>query len=157
MIEDLLALAAKLAQEDGEVGCRRAVSTAYYAAFHALCRLVARELVGDTATDAVFYEGVYRTLDHKISDSQPRFAITERGEEIRTALRQLREQRVNADYLPEMYSVSSANVVATLQLARTVVDLISNLPPQDARKLALSLAIDVKVRSRERFRTALER
>lgn len=47
-----------------EVVLRRAVSCAYYAVFHALCRLCADELVGSTAASKD-RNAVYRSIDHK--------------------------------------------------------------------------------------------
>jgi uncharacterized protein (UPF0332 family) len=43
---------------------RRAVSTAYYAAFHALMRVCADALLPDQRRETAEYERVYRALDH---------------------------------------------------------------------------------------------
>ena len=43
---------------------RRAVSTAYYAAFHALMRTCADTLLPEGSRDTAEYERVYRALDH---------------------------------------------------------------------------------------------
>lgn len=43
---------------------RRAVSTAYYAVFHALAKLCAEALLKDASRDDDAYSKVYRALDH---------------------------------------------------------------------------------------------
>ncbi len=66
MVERLLSLAEDLQSQDvrSAVFRRRAVSTAYYAVFHALARLCADELIGKNGRSSRDYERVYRALDH---------------------------------------------------------------------------------------------
>jgi hypothetical protein len=67
MYDDLLDIAARLATlEEGRprrTSLRRAISSAYYALFHALAALCANELVG-YSKHWDFYSPIYRTLDH---------------------------------------------------------------------------------------------
>lgn len=152
MIDELLDLA--LLQAKGNaIEQRRAISTAYYAAFHALCRLVAAQLVGDPSSDPALYEGVYRSLDHKLADRQIRFAATTATEEVRVALHELRERRADADYRPGSYAVTQDHVIETILRAKWVVDQLAALNDATARKLAISLAVELKARSAERQRS----
>lgn len=67
MVDDLLDLAEHLAQLEPtrpkQASLRRAVSTAYYALFHALAGLCADELIGWDKPWSVFTP-IYRSLDH---------------------------------------------------------------------------------------------
>jgi hypothetical protein len=148
--EDLLDLAAASAAENTNAGRRRAVSTAYYAAFHALCGLVAAQIVGDADADADLFEGVYRSVEHRFSDNPTRFAVSSATEEIRLTLRELRERRADADYRPDFYRVTTDYVADTLGLARRLIATLATLDHETSRKLAISLAIEIKPRSRQR-------
>lgn len=150
MNEDFLKLAAANAAEGTNAGRRRAISTAYYAAFHAICRLVADRIVGEPDPDMELYENVYRSVEHRFSDHQGRFAISEETEMIRIALRELRERRAEADYRSERFHVSLEHVVDTLNLAKDILTRLAVLDQDTSRKLAISLFIEPKPRSRQR-------
>ena len=67
LVNDLLELADGLARQSGrpsfrQAVLRRAVSTAYYALFHALCTVCSDGLVRWSRTDLV--DRTYRSLDH---------------------------------------------------------------------------------------------
>lgn len=58
------ALANSDEQRPTEASLRRAVSTAYYALFQALCKTCASRLVGDDAPWEI-YTPIFRSLDHR--------------------------------------------------------------------------------------------
>lgn len=151
MTEDLLDIAAASASENNNAGRRRAVSTAYYAAFHALCDLVAKQIVGEAAADTDLFEGVYRSVEHRFSDNPTRFAVSPETEVIRLTLRELRERRADADYRPDFYRIPADYVADTLGLARKLVAMLAILDHETSRKLAISVAIDIKPRSKPRL------
>ena len=67
LVGDLLSLADGLARQKGrpslrQAAFRRAVSTAYYALFHALCTICCDGLIRWSRTDLV--DRTYRALDH---------------------------------------------------------------------------------------------
>ena len=69
MHADLLQLARDLADQQGEssAAARRAISTAYYAFFHALSGDFADLLVGDRESQPRVWAAVYRQLDHGVA------------------------------------------------------------------------------------------
>ena len=68
--DDLIELADHLARRDTrrpkQISLRRAISTAYYAVFHALAALCAEELVGRSKSWELFTP-IYRSLDHSVA------------------------------------------------------------------------------------------
>jgi hypothetical protein len=82
---------------------RRAVSTAYYAVFQALCAMCADTLVGWSKPWEAFTP-VFRALDHARAAQtllQPSLATTSELQRFGQAFRQLQEAREWADYSPE--------------------------------------------------------
>ena len=123
-----------------EANLRRAVSTAYYAAFHALSQSFADSLVGPVATPSAreHWVNAYRTLNHrqvrnKLNDGERmagfpgpirRFAIT---------FVELQDQRHSADYDPD----ASFNLQEVQQLVNDAQDAIDafNAASEDERRL----------------------
>ena len=85
---------------------RRAVSTAYYAMFHALCQSNADTLVGPSPSgpDPELWLDTYRTLEHRAAKNRLASSISSRQDPaIRNFARtfgSMQEQRINADYDP---------------------------------------------------------
>lgn len=166
MIEALLELAEELARQ-GTAGSpgrredrirravfrRRAVSTAYYAVFHALTRLCAKELLSRSKPATDEYELVYRALNHgPLKDAFNREPlrtvpslkqIGERVIELQTA-RNLADYvpmgRFNksraADEKPKPPTLSCRKLVSS---AKSTTRLIDSLSPDDRRTLAVYL------------------
>jgi uncharacterized protein (UPF0332 family) len=67
MVDRLFAAAEDLLQSKSRSAAyrRRAVSTAYYAVFHALAKLCAETLLPTTESDNEAYSKIYRALDHR--------------------------------------------------------------------------------------------
>lgn len=142
--EGLLELAESLAIEGARSRAmkRRAVSTAYYAAFHALVRLCADELAGIARRRTPEYERLYRALDH----SQLRTAFISaplKGHSTLSPLGdivvKLQTERNRADYLPPQSLFSASQCVDLIQLARDFVGLLERLDNSERRTLSIYL------------------
>lgn len=142
----LLMLAESSNRDDGGLASRRrAVSTAYYAVFHALARLCAEEFVGvdpSTRTPAD-YERVYRAVEHGSMKSKflntPRELDTIRQIGNRFVL--LQSKRHDADYRPTDFHFTEAESSDLIEAARYAIDLIDSLSSPDRRALAVRLVI----------------
>ena len=145
MVDDLLDAAEELllAKSDSAAFRRRAVSTAYYAAFHAVVGLCAETFASDAARTDTAYIRVYRALDHgpmanafsqaPLRD-HPIFRAT--GQ----LIVQLKEERHLADYAPPDRSLfPAAQVRASIDQARLIVDTLQDLDLNNRRLLATCL------------------
>ena len=107
---------------------RRAVSTAYYAVFQALCTACADRLVGRRQPWDV-YTPVFRALDHYATTQalrQPSFATTPELHRLGSLLKDLQSVREWADYNPEPrpdYRPGTNDSSFTRQEALRLVDL----------------------------------
>ncbi len=145
--EDLLEIAEHLARRDPtrprEVSLRRAISSAYYAVFHALALLCADQLVGWRRPWQVFTP-IYRSLEHgtakrlleknsaaKIFGSE----VAEIGE--RFGL--LQQWRHTADYHPEPLELGQVETLELIELARRAVEALTALPNETKLLLAVHL------------------
>lgn len=148
MVERLLWLADQLSRQSAELKSpvveRRAVSTAYYAVFHALASLCTEELldVDDGTKNASEYERVYRALDHgplktafksaPLKDLAPLNAIGERVVE-------LQSERIRSDYLPSGRLYKKTECGRLVRSAKSTVEMITQLSANDRRTLAVYL------------------
>jgi len=122
---------------------RRAVSTAYYAVFHALAKSCADCLLpsSDGTTDE--YSRVYRALEHGTLKSafgreplKDRLTLRKIGDLVVP----LQSERHRADYLPPLRNVFSQREAKKLvDQARQAVVEIEALSPEDRRTLATYL------------------
>jgi uncharacterized protein (UPF0332 family) len=144
--DDLLELAEHLARRETrrpkQATLRRAISTAYYALFHALAYLCADQLVGWNKPWEVFTP-IYRTLDH--STARRLFVQDRNGEtygedvaEIGRSFVVLQQQRYAADYDPE-FSSSREKTLELIQLARQAVEAMLSLNTEKQLLLAVHL------------------
>ena len=107
---DLLKTARQLLRSAGERGrprqanLRRAVSTAYYATFHALCHMCADVFTGTRQETRKAWRQVYRALEHNHAGRMCRHqGITQFPIELIrfcSAFKHLQEKREEADYDP---------------------------------------------------------
>lgn len=124
---------------------RRAVSTAYYAAFHAMAKLCADYLVGFTQQSDPDYARVYRALEHgpmKQAFGQSPLKDNPKLRKIGVNIVKLQAERFRADYLPpttDLFSLTEAQEL--VDLAREVVAEIedSESRSDDSRTLAVNL------------------
>jgi uncharacterized protein (UPF0332 family) len=121
---------------------RRAVSTAYYAVFHALAKVCADNLLQPVERASDEYERVYRALNHgtlkeafKQKDSPLR--NRENLRKLGDLIVPLRSERLRADYLPPIKNVFSREQAEELvEQARRAVAEIDLLNDEDRRALA---------------------
>ena len=98
---------------------RRAVSTNYYAMFHALCRLNADTLVGRQNMNTPAWVKVYRALDHGQAKSRWNTVHSHFDRELRRFAKlfcQLQAKRHAADYDPS----------AVIQRKEVLIDLMAS-------------------------------
>jgi hypothetical protein len=166
MIEALLEVADELARQgtDGSsvrredrmrrsVFRRRAVSTAYYAVFHALMRLCTKELLGSSKPETAEYEIVYRALNHgplKDAFNRGPLRTVPSLKRIGDRVIELQTARNLADYLPmgrfnktrAADEKPKAPILSCRKLvtsARSTVQMIDSLSPDNRRTLAVHL------------------
>jgi hypothetical protein len=144
MVQSLLRLADDTAKGGPQNATfkRPAVSTAYYAVFHAVAELCAREILGGARTGSYEYERVYRALEHgslKSVFNNPPLSLNPHFKAIGALVVQLQAERHRSDYLPmrRLYSVKTC--AQHLASARLAVSLLENLGREDRKTLAVTL------------------
>jgi hypothetical protein len=151
MHDDLLDIAARLAQLDEgkprQTSLRRAISSAYYALFHALARLCANHLVGWSKPWEV-YSPIYRTMDHGRAKEAFRRISSTRGRHIAfigETFILLQERRHWADYDPSPFRIGQAKTLGRdetrdlIEQARQAITQIESLSAEDSLFLAAQL------------------
>ena len=124
---------------------RRAVSTAYYAVFHALAKLCADYVTRSARRATDEYGRVYRSLEHgvlKNAFAQPPLKDNQKLSDIGAIVVRLQAERHRADYLPPIAGIFSRDIAQELvEQAREAVAELESLKPQnkDCRTLATSL------------------
>lgn len=145
MHDDLLDIASRLARlEEGkprQASLRRAISSTYYALFHALAALCANKLVGYSKPWNI-YAPIYRTLDHgKAKDVFKRMS-TGHGTEI-AGIGQtfilLQEQRHAADYDPSPLRIGRAETLDLIERARQAISRLDALSDDEHLMIATQL------------------
>lgn len=119
---------------------KRAISTAYYAMFHALCGSNA-DVVSGLSTDLQTRESwtrTYRSLDHgpaKQRMSQGAGTMEPAVQQFATVFAQLQQQRRLADYDPHS-KYSREQVLNLIDAAETATEDLMNTAPVSRRPLA---------------------
>ena len=145
MVERLLALAEELAENSGKSLTlrRRAVSTAYYAVFHALAKLCAHELLGDRIDlRSQEYIRVYRSLEHgtlKTAFNAPPLNRVVTLQKIGSSVVELQSERIRSDYLPPQSLYTRDQCRDLVESAKSAIGAIAALSQGDRRSLAVSL------------------
>jgi hypothetical protein len=145
MVERLLALAEELAEKSGKSLTlrRRAVSTAYYAVFHALAKLCADELLGarfDMRSEE--YIRVYRSLEHgalKTAFKAPPLNRVAALQKIGNRVVELQSERIRSDYLPPQSLYTLGKCRDLVESAKSAAGAIAALSQSDRRSLAVHL------------------
>ncbi|MEI6398780.1 MAG: HEPN domain-containing protein [Pseudomonadota bacterium] len=149
MIDELLDLAEELAERDEAIAKRKAISMAYYAAFHALCELVADALVEDK--ESPLYSKIYRHIEHGIIDKSGAFSLDDKPyetmNEVRDQLRNLRQRRETSDYSPFVQS-EILDAQDAITRGHIVVRLIRSIGLENRRELALNIILGNSKKSR---------
>ena len=133
--DDLLAVARRLARSQPnkpkQAYLRRAVSTAYYALFHALANLCADELVGRSKSKTDAWRLTYRALQHGYAkDVLKQNAVRQLDpdlEKFANAFVTLQEVRHEADYDPHR-SFSRPEALSLIAQARRGVRALDAVP-----------------------------
>lgn len=154
MIEQrLLIVADELCRKTGrrprEAFMRRAVSTAYYAVFHALARMCADELIGGGKAKGEAWGRAYRTLEHRTAKqallSSDAASIAPAILEIGRAFANLQEKRHDADYNPAFFGFYYDETRAQVEIARKAIRDLNELASD--RRQALAALIVFKPRA----------
>jgi hypothetical protein len=126
--------------------CRKAISAAYYAVFHALCECCADCVIGDS-DEARRIEGwllVYRAVDHgharKISDSKEVASIGGQVVTFAQAFIYLQTLRHDVDYNPRN-EVDFWDVASAIGEANRALDALAVAPQADRRAFAALMLV----------------
>ncbi len=145
MHDDLLDIATRLAQlEQGRprrTSLRRAISSAYYALFHALATLCANQLVG-YLKDWDFYVPIYRTLDHARAKEVFKRISGKHGAQIAfigQTFTLLQERRHTADCDPSPFPFGRTETLDLIEQARQAIRRIDDLALDDRLYVATPL------------------
>ena len=119
---------------------RRAISTAYYAVFHALCHMCADAFIGTRAETRKAWQQVYRSLEHNNVRKSCRSGVIENRfpediKELCSIITQLQEKRHEADYDP-FARFLMRDVMEIMAQAETALKLIRNLELKHRRAFA---------------------
>jgi hypothetical protein len=136
MVEELLQIAADLAQRESgrpkQSSLRRSVSTAYYALFHALAELCADSMATYSGGDWDAYTLVYRSLDH--NGAKKIFEKNRDGKllgsdvvELGLIFTQLQAARIKADYVPSPFPFGRSDVSEFIEQARRAISIVGTL------------------------------
>ncbi len=130
---------------------RRAISTAYYALFHALAASNADLIAGHPQSNLSSYawERVYRRLDHGRAQNNLRGILnrlSQTGQSFARTFIDLNEQRNEADYNPNA-SITRYDTLNTISRAQTALGDFAQLSPEERRLLAAQSLFDNRSRS----------
>jgi hypothetical protein len=146
----LIATARDLCRRTGrrprEAFMRRAVSTAYYAMFHALCRLCADTLIGGTHWRTEAWSRVYRGLSHtgakKTLTSQKDLSdLPSEVASFGSVFAWLQQEREIADYDPAPFQRYFGATETLIEQADSAIAGLNHLDDDDRRRLAAMLLI----------------
>jgi uncharacterized protein (UPF0332 family) len=135
---------------------RRAISTAYYAVFHAVAKEAADQLVARTQRDTPRYQQVYKSIEHKrlrnvcedLAKSTPptKYArylpASGLGSElvaVATAVSELQESRNLADY-DSLFRAKTSDVALAIEKARNAVARLSSAD-REQKRIFISLIV----------------
>lgn len=125
---------------------RRAVSTAYYAMFHALCESNADTLVGQSppSPHSDLWIETYRALQHRTAKNRLASYIQLVQEPAMRDFGQLfgtmQQQRISADYNPRARFIRS-EVVTSIGRTEAAINAFYNTPAPTRRRLAIYLLV----------------
>jgi uncharacterized protein (UPF0332 family) len=144
---DLVATAKRLIGVSGkkrprQSDLKRAVSTAYYALFHALCRNCADSFVGGAGADrsTPAWRQAYRAVDHGAAKNQFKNAhvmsrFPQAIEDFGNLFVDLQTERHKADYDPN-HRCNRSDVNSSIAAAETVIKGLAATTIKDRRALA---------------------
>ena len=123
---------------------RRAISSAYYALFHAMAFCCASRLAGSTRSDTAWIQ-TYRALEHGHARNQCNdlSAMRQFPQEVQHFGRTfvyVQSQRQQADYSPDA-SYSRRWVMQTVEEVHDAISAFENVPSADRRAFALHVLL----------------
>ncbi|MYC29641.1 MAG: hypothetical protein F4X65_06065 [Chloroflexi bacterium] len=128
-----------------EANLRRSVSTAYYAAFHALSQSCADTLVGPYSEDSneEYWVAAYRTLEHrqvknKLNNGERMTRFSDQVRDFAKRLGDLQDSRHRADYDPEAV-LEQDDVLQLLINTQAAIEGFNAVPERERRFLAVYL------------------
>lgn len=122
----------------GKAYRRRAISTAYYATFHAVGYILTSSLIGWSRPQHLL-EPVFRSLDHKIAKDRLLSSGNTATREIGLIFARLQKKRNDADYRPPAYSPGLEEAREALVEARDAVARLEALDDDARRRFAVSV------------------
>ena len=137
LITTALALA-KRTRRPMQSDLRRAVSTAYYAMFHALCEVCANSLVGTKTPDRPerAWAQTYRALNHRPSAAACKkiseFSFPKQIQEFADYYVTMQEHRHRADYDPQA-KFRRKEVIEYIEGARKAIETLNNVAAKHKR------------------------
>lgn len=153
-LEDrLLTVARDLSRRTGkrprEAFMRRAVSSAYYAVFHALCRLCADTIIGGVHHKSRAWQRVYRGLTHTgakavLTSAKELSGFPPEVAEFGVAFVLLQNEREQADYSPAPFEKYFAATELLVEQAANAIVLLRKLQDDDRRALAAALLVKAR-------------
>ncbi|MBS9478554.1 hypothetical protein [Ancylobacter radicis] len=153
MSDELLGVARRLAKaspkKPRQADLRRAVSTSYYALFHALARNAADVLVGvGTDRPDKAWNHAYRALDHGFAKKACR-RLRDLGFPpdlclCGDAFVILQEARHEADYNPS-YKIDRAETLAFVATAESAIASLKSASRRDRKALAVQLLLNRRI------------
>lgn len=145
MHDDLLDIASHLALlEKGkprQTSLRRAISSAYYALFHALAKLCADKLVGFGNPWDV-YSPIYRSLEHGRAKDVFKRIASHRGSGVAIIGQTfilLQERRHTADYDPSPFPFGRAETLDLIEQSKQAITQVGGLSDEDRLFVATQL------------------
>ena len=155
---DLIAIARELVNRDHprQVHLKRAMSTAYYAMFHALCRNCADSLVGPEGTpdrSRRAWNQAYRAVEHGETKSRCRDkgVMDAFPQSIRYFARhfvRVQELRHEADYDPAI-SFTPQEVIRVIDETEAMIDKLMNSELRDRKAFAVWITMKKRTKNEE--------
>lgn len=155
VLEDrLLTVARDLCRRTGkrprEAFMRRAVSSAYYAVFHALCRLCADTIIGGIHYKTPAWGRVYRGVSHTgakaiLTSSKELAGFPAEVADFGVAFVLLQKEREQADYNAAPFEKYFADTESLVGQAANAIVILNKL--EDSHRRALAAALLVKART----------
>jgi uncharacterized protein (UPF0332 family) len=131
-----------------QANLRRAVSAAYYAVFHSLCRSNADMIAGSgNARPGRAWLQCYRAVDHGQAKSRCK-DVHAKGfpppiQAFADAFVALQEHRHRADYSPDKH-FTKQEAAAIVGLARSATSAIKSTPVKDRRAFAIHILLNYR-------------
>ena len=144
VVYDLLGIADSLATLPGtanrrKVARRRAISTAYYAAFQAIAFAFADTVIR-WSSEAAVLEPIFRSVDHRTARNRLPASTDPTLRLLGALLGRLQKKRHEADYATPAFRPTIDETADLIQTARDIVAIVEGLTKKQ-RKLLVALLI----------------